>query len=132
VVIHTREAWEDTLALLRSHWRGDGIMHCFSGGPDEARKCLNLGFHLSFGGMLTFPKADALRKAARFAPGDRILLETDAPYLAPVPNRGKRNEPAFLVHTLRRLAEVRGAAPEEVAGVTTSNFERLMFARSTR
>jgi TatD DNase family protein len=132
VVIHTREAWQDTLDMLRRHWSGGGIMHCFTGGPDEARECLDLGFHLSFGGVLTFPKADALREAACFSPEDRLLLETDAPYLAPVPNRGKRNEPAFVVDTLRRLAELRGAASDAMAAVTTSNFERLMFARPVR
>jgi TatD DNase family protein len=131
IVIHTREAWDDTLSLLREHWSGGGIMHCFSGGPAEARQALDLGFYLSFGGVLTFPKADALREAARLAPEDRLLIETDAPYLAPVPKRGKRNEPAFMVETARRLAEVRGVAPEHIAEVTTANFERLLFAPLT-
>jgi TatD DNase family protein len=129
VVIHTREAWQDTLRLLRENWSGGGIMHCFSGGADEAREALDLGFHLAFGGVLTFPKADAVRDAARLTPPARLLVETDAPYLAPVPHRGKRNEPAFAVDTLRRLAEVRGAPPEEIAAQTTSNFKAL-FARS--
>jgi TatD DNase family protein len=127
IVIHTREAWDDTLLVLREHWSGSGIIHCFSGGSAEARQALDLGFYLSFGGVLTFPKADALREAARLAPEDRLLIETDAPYLAPVPQRGKRNEPAFMVETARRLAEVRGAAPEHIAEVTTANFERLML-----
>jgi TatD DNase family protein len=127
IVIHTREAWDDTLLLLREHWSGGGIMHCFSGGPAEARQALDLGFHLSFGGVLTFPKADTLREAARLAPEDRLLIETDAPYLAPVPKRGKRNEPAFMVETVRRLAEVRGVRPEHIAERTTGNFERLML-----
>jgi TatD DNase family protein len=127
IVIHTREAWDDTLLVLREHWSGSGIMHCFSGGSAEARQALDLGFYLSFGGVLTFPKADALREAARLAPEDRLLIETDAPYLAPVPQRGKRNEPAFMVETARRLAAVRGAAPEHIAEVTTANFERLML-----
>lgn len=131
IVIHTREAWDDTLLLLREHWSGVGIIHCFSGGPAEARQALDLGFYLSFGGVLTFPKADALREAARLAPEDRLLIETDAPYLAPVPKRGKRNEPAFMVETARRLAEVRGVAPEHIAEVTTANFERLLFAPLT-
>jgi TatD DNase family protein len=132
VVIHTREAWADTLRMLREHWSGGGIMHCFTGGPAEARQALDLGFHLSFGGVLTFPKAETVREAARLAPEDRLLVETDAPYLAPVPNRGKRNEPAFIVDTVRRLAEVRGAAPEHIAEITTANFERLMFAPAIR
>jgi len=126
IAIHTREAWDDTLRLLRENWTGAGIIHCFSGGPTEARQALDLGFHLSFGGVLTFPKAEALREAARMAPEDRLLVETDAPYLAPVPKRGKRNEPAFMVETVRRLAEVRGVPPEHIAEVTTGNFERLM------
>jgi len=127
IVIHTREAWEDTLALLRTHWAGAGIMHCFSGGPAEAIQALDLGFYLSFGGVLTFPKAEAPREAARLAPEDRLLIETDAPYLAPVPKRGRRNEPAFMVETARRLADVRGVTAERVAEVTTGNFERLML-----
>jgi len=127
IVIHTREAWDDTLALLREHWSGGGIIHCFSGGPVEARQALDLGFHLSFGGVITFPKAEALREAARMVPEDRLLIETDAPYLAPVPKRGKRNEPAFMVETVRRLAEVRGVAPERIAEATTANFERLLL-----
>lgn len=127
IVIHTREAWDDTLLLLREHWSGSGIMHCFSGGPAEARQALDLGFYLSFGGVLTFPKAEALREAARLAPEDRLLIETDAPYLAPVPKRGKRNEPAFMVETARRLAEVRGVRPERIADATTANFERLLL-----
>jgi len=130
IVIHTREAWDDTLRVLREHWSGGGIMHCFSGGPADARQALDLGFYLSFGGVLTFPKADALREAARWVPEDRLLVETDAPYLAPVPKRGKRNEPAFMVETVRRLAEVRGVRPEHIADVTTANFERLLFAPS--
>ena len=127
IVIHTREAWDDTLLVLREHWSGAGIIHCFSGGPAEARQALDLGFYLSFGGVITFPKAEALRDAARIAPEDRLLVETDAPYLAPVPKRGKRNEPAFMLETARRLAEVRGVAPEHIAEVTTGNFERLML-----
>ena len=128
IVIHTREAWEDTLALLEQHWAPVGlpaVMHCFSGGLAEARRSLALGCYLSFGGILTFPKATELREAARSAPADRILVETDAPYLAPVPNRGKRNEPAFVVETARKLAEIRGESFESIAATTTSNFERL-------
>ena len=125
VVIHTREAWEDTLSVLRSNWQGSGIMHCFTGDEQQAREALDLGFHLAFGGVLTFPKADEVRQAARITPVDKLLVETDCPYLAPVPMRGKRNEPAFVVETVRRLAEVRGRAPEDIAAETTANFERL-------
>ncbi len=125
IVIHTREAWDDTLAILRQHWHGGGIMHCFTGDAQQAREALDLGFHLSFGGVLTFPKAETVRQAARITPDDRLLVETDCPYLAPVPHRGKRNEPAFVVESVKRLAEVRGRTPEEVAELTTGNFEQL-------
>ena len=124
IAIHTREAWEDTIALLREHWHGAGVMHCFTGDEQQAGEALDLGFHLSFGGVLTFPKAEGVRQAARITPSDRLLVETDCPYLAPVPHRGKRNEPAFLVETVKRLAEVRGCAPEQIAEGTTANFER--------
>jgi TatD DNase family protein len=126
IVIHTREAWEDTLRLIDETPppRG-GIMHCFTGGPDEARQALDRGFHLSFGGVITFPKADQVREAARLTPDDRLLVETDAPYLAPAPHRGKRNEPAFLVETVRKLAEIRGTTPEAIAERTSANFDRL-------
>lgn len=125
IVIHTREAWTDTIALIREHFSGAGIMHCFSGGPDQARQALDLGFYLSFGGILTFPKAVEVQEVARMAPSDRILVETDAPYLAPVPKRGKRNEPAFIVETARKLAELRGATLSAIETATTDNFRRL-------
>jgi TatD DNase family protein len=129
VVIHTREAWDDTIRVLREHWRGGGIMHCFTGGPEQAREALDLGFHLGFGGVVTFPKADGVRAAAELTPEDRLLVETDAPYLAPVPLRGKRNEPAFMVHTVERLAAVRRVEPAYLAAVTSLNFERLCLRR---
>src|ERR1017187_1644992 len=115
IVIHTREAWADTLAILRERWRGAGIMHCFTGDEEQAREALALGFHLSFGGVLTFPKAESVRQAAKITPEGRLLVETDCPYLAPVPHRGKRNEPSFVVETARRLAEVRGTTLETIA-----------------
>ena len=130
VVIHTREAWDDTLAILDEHWDGPGIFHCFTGGPREAEDALTRGFHLSFGGIITFPKAQDNRDAARLTPDDRLLVETDSPYLAPVPFRGKRNEPAFVVATAKKLAEVRVTTPEHIAAVTTRNFERLCLRRS--
>jgi TatD DNase family protein len=129
IVIHTREAWDDTITLLEQHWAPaglGGIMHCFSGGPREAEQALALGFYLSFGGIVTFPKALDLQQAARVAPADRILIETDAPYLAPVPRRGKRNEPAFVVETARKLAELRGETVEHIATLTRENFKRLV------
>jgi TatD DNase family protein len=128
IVIHTREAWEDTWRLLEEHWTArtaGGIMHCFSGGPEEARRALDMGFHLAFGGVATYPKADRVREAARLTPLDRLLVETDAPYLAPAPMRGKRNEPAFLVGTARRLAELRAEPLDTLAQATTGNFRRL-------
>jgi TatD DNase family protein len=130
IVIHTREAWDDTLALIEQYWAPHGIggiMHCFSGGPGEARRALDLGFYLSFGGIVTFPKALAVQEAAKSAPRDRILIETDAPYLAPVPKRGKRNEPALIVHTARKLAELRGESHQELCNATTENFRRLLL-----
>jgi TatD DNase family protein len=131
IVIHTREAWEDTLALIEQHWTPHaigGIMHCFSGSPEEARRAVDLGFYLSFGGIVTFPKALDLQEAARSAPADRILIETDAPYLAPVPKRGKRNEPALIVHTAQKLSELRGESYEAICAATSANFRRLLLA----
>lgn len=131
IVIHTREAWDDTFRLLEEHWapRGlPGVLHCFSGGPDEARRGLELGFYLSFGGIVTYPKALEVQEAARTAPVERILVETDAPYLAPVPKRGKRNEPALLPHTAAKVAALRGTTVEAIAQATTRNFARLTGA----
>ena len=132
IVIHTREAWDDTAALLEQHWKPHGIggiMHCFSGGPADARRTLDLGFYLSFGGIVTFPKAIDVQAAAKDAPADRILVETDSPYLAPVPKRGKRNEPALVVHTARKLADLRGQSLEEVSHLTSENLRRLLLSQ---
>jgi TatD DNase family protein len=131
VVIHTRDAWEDTLRLIREH-HVTGIMHCFTGDARQAQEALDMGFYLSFGGVITFPKAESVRAAARLAPEDRLLVETDAPYLAPAPYRGKRNEPAFLPHTVRKLAEVRGVSAEAIASVTTRNFTQLCLRQASR
>jgi TatD DNase family protein len=127
VMIHTREAWDDTLRLLGAGQ--PGIMHCFSGGPVEAQRSLDLGFHLSFAGIVTYPKALDVQAAARITPLDRMLVETDAPYLAPVPKRGKRNEPAFVVSTAQRLAELKEIGFEDLARVTTANFRMLCLQR---
>ena len=124
IVIHTREAWEDTMAQVASLPHG-GIMHCFTGDEAQARQALALGFHLSFGGVLTFPRAQSVREAARITPDDRLLVETDCPYLAPVPYRGKRNVPAFVVETARRLAVERGTTVDAIAEVTSRNFRSL-------
>ena len=137
IVIHTRTAWEDTIALLREHWAGrgseiGGIMHCFSEGPAEARQALALGFYISFAGIVTFPRATAIQEAAGMTPSDRLLIETDAPYLAPVPKRGKRNEPAYVVESARKLAGLRGVTLEEIAQTTADNFRRLCLAGTGR
>jgi TatD DNase family protein len=128
IVIHTRSAWDDTISLLREHWSDSGlggIMHCFSEGPREVEQALALGFHISFAGIVTFPKALGIQEAARVVPADRLLMETDAPYLAPVPKRGKRNEPAYIVETAGKLAELRGVTLEEIAHCTSTNFLNL-------
>ncbi|HTA45858.1 MAG TPA: TatD family hydrolase [Bryobacteraceae bacterium] len=130
ITIHTREAWEDTMSILRENWTGQGIMHCFTGDPAQAREALDLGFHLSYGGVLTFKTAENVRESARITPDDRILIETDAPYLAPIPYRGKRNEPSMMIETARKLAEVRGTTPDQIASITTTNFERLCLRPS--
>jgi TatD DNase family protein len=122
------DAWEDLLTLLADHWSPyglGGIMHCFSGDVEQARRSLDLGFYLSFAGNLTYPKATAIREAAAYAPIDRILVETDAPFLAPIPHRGERNEPALVAHTAAALAELCGIAPEALSDFTTANFQRL-------
>lgn len=128
VVIHTREAWDDTFDIIARHWPAagpGGIMHCFSGGPAEAERSLALGFHISFSGIVTYPKALEVQQAAKIVPLDRLLVETDAPYLAPAPYRGKRNEPAYVVGTAKRLAELRGESFEAIASATTMNWRRL-------
>ncbi len=125
-------AWEDLLALIAIHWQPEsraatsaGIMHCFSGTVDHARRSLDAGFYLSFAGNLTYPAAKSIREAAAFAPADRVLVETDAPFLAPIPHRGQRNEPAFVTHTATALANLRGISPEALATLTTTNFHAL-------
>lgn len=135
IVIHTREAWDDTISILTEHWAPTGlggIMHCFSGGPREAEESLGLGFHISFSGIVTYPKAIEVQEAAKLMPLDRLLVETDAPYLAPVPYRGKRNEPAHVVHTARRLAELRNEDFATVCTATSENWRRLCLQGMSR
>jgi TatD DNase family protein len=130
IVIHTRDAWEDTMATLRHIWAPTQlpcVMHCFTGNRRQAEECLELGFYLAFGGVATFPKSKEIREAAAIIPADRLLLETDAPYLAPTPHRGKRNEPAWVTYTAKALASVRGVPLEQLAAETTSNFERVFL-----
>jgi TatD DNase family protein len=122
------DAWEDLLALIADRWTPTGlggIMHCFSGTVEQAERSLAAGFHLSFAGNLTYPKSQGIRDAAVLAPSDRILVETDAPFLAPIPLRGQRNEPALMTHTAAALAALRGISPEELAALTTANFKNL-------
>jgi TatD DNase family protein len=131
IVIHCRpsegseNAWDDCLALMREHWASKGfggILHCFTGAGAQARVALNMGFMISFAGNVTFPKAQQIRDAASEVPLERMLVETDSPYLAPVPHRGKRNEPAFVKETARKLGELRGATAEEIGRQTNRNF----------
>ena len=127
VVIHTREADGDTVAILEEEGGGalTGVLHCFTGTLELARAGLGLGFCVSFAGIVTFPKAGALREVAAAMPADRLLIETDSPFLAPVPLRGKRNEPAHVTHVAATLAAVRGVEPAALATGTTANFHRL-------
>jgi TatD DNase family protein len=127
LVIHNRDTYPDLFRILEDEARHGplaGVMHCFSGGPDEARRSVALGFFVSFSGVLTFRNAEATRQAARATPLDRVLVETDCPYLTPEPHRGRRNEPAYVLHTARRLAEVLGLAEGELARVTAANTRR--------
>jgi TatD DNase family protein len=127
LMIHTRSAPAETLRVLSEEGADavGGIIHCFSEDLAFAQGAVALGFHLSFSGILTFKKADAIREAAAWAPEDRLLVETDAPFLAPVPHRGKPNEPAFVTHTAAALAELRGLSPSRLADLTTRNLEAL-------
>ena len=126
VVIHDREAHKETLEMLKSK-KGKliGVIHCFSGDYKMARQCLDLGFYISIPGTVTFKKSDVLREVVRKVPMERLLVETDAPFLAPEPKRGKRNEPAFVFHTAVRVAEIRGMHYEELAEQTTKNAREL-------
>jgi TatD DNase family protein len=128
VIIHTREAEDETIEILKSDWMGSelsGVMHCFSGSLALAESAIELGFSISFSGIATFKKADELRAVAKQVPLDRLLIETDCPFLTPVPFRGKRNEPAFVVEVARCLAELRNLSLPEIGRITTENFARL-------
>jgi TatD DNase family protein len=127
VVIHTREADEDTIAILREEGGGDlrGVLHCFTGGPALAEAALALGFFVSVAGIVTFPRAEALRDTVRAVPVDRLLTETDSPFLAPVPHRGKRNEPAYVARVVAALAGVHGMPAAEMSARTAANFHTL-------
>jgi TatD DNase family protein len=127
VIIHTREATDDTFQILRETGVGRvrGVFHCFTGDETTARAALDINFYLSFAGIVTFPRADSIRAAARMAPPDRVLAETDAPYLAPVPHRGKRNEPAYVAAVVAKLADIRNVSKDDLAAEVTGNFAAL-------
>ena len=139
ILIHCRgtnestDAWDDLFLVLDEYWRGTGlrgIMHCFGAGWEQARRSLDLGFLISFAGNVTYPKAQPLRDVAARLPLDSVLVETDAPWLAPAPNRGQRNEPAFVVETAHTLAELLNITADEIAAATTENFFRLFPVRA--
>jgi TatD DNase family protein len=134
IIIHCRpsdngtNAWDDTLELIETEWVAKGlggILHCFTGEWDHARRAMDCGFLISFAGNITFPKAQPIRDVAMQVPFDRMLVETDAPFLAPMPNRGKRNEPAWVAGVAEKLAEIRNVSADEVASYTTENFHRF-------
>jgi TatD DNase family protein len=134
IIIHCRpsdgseNAWDDCLNLIREHWAPTGlggVLHCFTGERNNAQQALDMGFMISFSGNVTFPKAENIREVAKFVPADRILIETDSPFLAPVPHRGKRNEPAFVATTAAKIAELRGVHPSDIGDLTAQNFFRF-------
>jgi len=140
IIIHNRpsdnseNAWEDLFRLLREHWISTGlggVLHCFTGTVEHAHAALDIGFMISFAGNITYPKAQNIRDAAHLAPLDRIFIETDSPYLAPVPHRGKRNEPAFVIEAARQIAGLHGKTTEEIGRQTTENFLRFFRLGST-
>ena len=131
VIIHTREADDDTIALLKAESPRRGVIHCFTSGKELGDFVLAIGFYISFSGIVTFPNAHSLAEIARSIPLDRILVETDCPYLAPIPHRGKRNEPSFVADTARFIAKLRGVPEDEFAMRASANFDRLFAAKSS-
>lgn len=131
VSIHSRDAFEDTVAILRAHPQVTGVMHCFSGDKDFARQVLDLGYYVSFSGVITYKKATDIQEAAQYVPLDRILIETDSPFLAPVPHRGKANEPAFVTFVAQKIAELTEQPLEVIANHSSENFFSL-FPKATR
>jgi TatD DNase family protein len=134
IIIHCRpsdnseNAWDDSLALIAEQWAPSGlggILHCFTGSIEHARRALDIGFMISFAGNVTFPKAQSIRDAAQFVPLDRMLIETDSPYLAPIPHRGQRNEPMFVTEVARQIGQLRGLSAESVGQQTADNFRRF-------
>jgi TatD DNase family protein len=131
VIIHTREADDDTERMLRENPPPAGVLHCFTSSEKLANFALGVGLYISFSGIVTFPKSEALAAIARQVPAGRLLVETDCPYLAPVPHRGKRNEPGFVADTARYVAHLRGLSAEQVAEQTSSNFSRLFAVKTS-
>jgi len=133
LIIHTRDARDDTIRIMRDTGADavGGVMHCFTETWEMAKQALDLGFYISFSGILTFKNAEPLRQVARSVPLERLLIETDSPYLAPVPHRGKKNEPGFVVHVAEQLAALRGLSVAEIAELTTENFSRLFTGADT-
>lgn len=125
LVIHCRDAFEETCSLLAEHGASVGVFHCFTGNAQEALTAVELGFYVSFSGIVTFRNAQQVRKSAAAVPDDRLLVETDAPFLAPSPMRGRRNEPSFLVYVVEQLARIRSASKEHIASITAENARRL-------
>jgi TatD DNase family protein len=132
LIIHTRDAQQDTLDILREEQaeKVGGILHCFTESWEMAEQAIALGFYISFSGIVTFKNASALREVAKKVPADRFLIETDAPYLAPVPHRGKQNQPAYVIEVAKHLASIRGTSVAEIAKQSTDNFNRLFASRS--
>jgi TatD DNase family protein len=135
---HSEDAWDDCLSMFAEHWSAErsstehgrssglgGVLHCFTGSVEHARRALDLGFMISFAGNIPFPKAQAIRDAAQMVPLDRMLIETDSPYLAPIPHRGQRNEPAFVTEVARQIGELRGLPAEEIGSRTAQNFYKF-------
>jgi len=134
LIIHTRDAQEDTLAILRDEGAAQvgGILHCFTESWEMAEQAIAMGFYISFSGIVTFKNASALREVAKKVPDNRFLIETDAPYLAPVPHRGKQNQPAYVVEVAKHLASIRGQSLETIAKLSTDNFKRLFPHKLSR
>ena len=133
VIIHTREAETETIDILKRDYheaKRRGVFHCFSGSMELAKAALDLGFYISFSGIVTFKKADALREVAKYVPLDRLLVETDCPFLAPIPYRGKRNEPAYVVEVARVIGEVRNQTNEDIGAATAQNYSELFLVRN--
>ncbi|HEX3319913.1 MAG TPA: TatD family hydrolase [Terriglobales bacterium] len=141
IIIHCRpsdgseDGWYDCLSLIQEQWAPSGlggILHCFTGNPDHAKRALDMGFMISFAGNITFPKAQQIRETAAIVPLDRMLIETDSPFLAPIPNRGKRNEPAFVKEVARQIGELRGMSTDDIGRQTTQNFYRFFSLHENR